>query len=95
MQDVDGMSDYTGILWIAGILGIVLMMGILKSKTEWMINLLLRGVAGMLGIYFINTFFAAFAGVSIGYNVLTFLIAGILGLPGIALMYGINFYMLL
>lgn len=96
MQGVDKMSNYTGILWIVGILGIVLLMGVLKRRTEWVINFLLRGVMGMLGIYFINMILASSVPeVGMGYNVVTFLVSGILGLPGIALMYGVNFYMLL
>ena len=63
---------------------------------EWVINFLFRGVAGMLGIYFINMLLAgSVGGVSIGYNMISFLLSGVLGLPGIVLMYGINFYMLL
>lgn len=90
------MSEYTGVLWIAVILGIVLMMGILKSKADWIVNFLLRGIMGMLGIYFINMLpVVSESGAVMGYNVLTFLISGILGLPGIALIYGINFYMML
>jgi len=90
------MSDYSGILWIAGVLGIVLFMGMLKSRAEWIINFLFRGVVGMLGIYFINMLLSSSVPeVRMGYNLLTFLISGLLGLPGIALIYGINFYMLL
>ncbi|MBQ8596627.1 MAG: pro-sigmaK processing inhibitor BofA family protein [Lachnospiraceae bacterium] len=90
------MSDYTGVLWIVGILGIVLLMGIIKSRAEWVINFVLRGIMGMLGIYFINMLTASQAsGAAVGYNLLTFFISGVLGIPGIALMYGIHFYMLL
>lgn len=90
------MSDYTGVLWIVGILGIVLLMGIIKSRAEWVINFVLRGIMGMLGIYFINMLTVSQAsGAAVGYNLLTFLVSGVLGIPGIALMYGINFYMLL
>ena len=90
------MSEYTGILWIVVILGIVLMMGILKSKADWIVNFLLRGIMGMLGIYFVNMLPAVTErGGAMGYNILTFVIGGTLGLPGIALMYGINFYMML
>lgn len=90
------MSEYTGVLWIVAILGIVLMMGILKSKAEWIVNFILRGIMGMLGIYFINMLpLVSGNGIFIGYNIFTFLISGVLGLPGIALMYGINFYMML
>ena len=90
------MSNNTGALWIIGILGIVLLMGIIKSRAEWMINFILRGIMGMLGIYFINMLTASpVPAAAVGYNLVTFLVSGILGIPGVALMYGINFYMLL
>ena len=88
------MSDYTGVLWIVGILGIILIMGMIKSKAEWIINLILRGVAGMLGIYFVNMLAAgSLPEISLGYNGITFLISGILGMPGVLLMYGIGLYL--
>lgn len=88
------MSDYTGVLWIAGILGITLIMGMIKSKAEWIINLILRGVAGMLGIYFVNMLVAgSLPEISLGYNGITFLISGILGMPGVLLMYGLGLYL--
>lgn len=31
----------------------------------------------------------------VGYNVITFLTSAFLGFPGVAVLYGINFYMLL
>ncbi len=90
------MDTYTGIILIAVILVIVLMIGTMKSRAEWMINFLLRGVLGMMSIYFVNFLFAdAFPGLEIGYNAITFLTTGVLGFPGIAMLYGINFYMLL
>lgn len=90
------MNGYEGIWWITGILGIVLMMGLLRNKAEWVINFVLRGIMGMLEIYFLNMILAMSTfGVSIGYNLYTFLVSGIMGLPGVALMYGIHFYMML
>lgn len=90
------MNTYTGIILIAVILVVVLLIGTMKSRAEWMINFVLRGVLGMMSIYFVNFLLAdAFPGIQIGYNPITFLTTGILGFPGIAMLYGINFYMLL
>lgn len=90
------MDTYTGIIMIAVILVAVLMIGTMKSRAEWLINFLLRGVLGMMSIYFVNFLLAdALPGLEIGYNAITFLTTGVLGFPGIAMLYGINFYMLL
>lgn len=90
------MSTYAGIILIAVILVVVLLIGTMKSRAEWIINFVLRGVLGMMSIYFVNFLLAdAVPGIQIGYNVITFLTSGILGVPGIAMLYGINFYMLL
>ena len=90
------MDTQTGIWFIAGILGFVLLIGAMKNKAELVINFALRGVLGMMSIYFLNLFLAELApGMRVGYNPITFLTSGILGFPGVAMLYGINFYMLL
>ncbi|MDE6202891.1 MAG: pro-sigmaK processing inhibitor BofA family protein [Lachnospiraceae bacterium] len=90
------MENYTGAFLIIGILVFVLLIGAVKNKAEWMLNFVLRGIAGMMAVYFLNLFLAdVVPGMKIGYNPITFLTSGILGLPGIAMLYGINFYMLL
>lgn len=90
------MDTYAGVFLIIGILAVVLIIGAVKNKTEWIVNFMLRGVMGMMSIYFLNLLLAdILPGVRIGYNPITFVTTGILGFPGIAMLYGINFYMLL
>ncbi len=90
------MDTYMGIFLIVGILILVLFIGAMKSRAEWIINFVLRGVMGMMIIYFVNFLFAdSLPDMRIGYNSITFLTGGFLGIPGIAMLYGINFYMLL
>lgn len=90
------MDTYSGILWIVGALGAVLMIGSIKNRTEIIINFILRGVFGMMVIYFANYFFSQhIPNMEIGYNLLTFCTSGFLGIPGICLLYGINLYMIL
>ena len=48
------MDTYTGIFYIVAILAIVLFIGVFKNRAEWIINLILRGISGMLMIYFLN-----------------------------------------
>lgn len=90
------MDTYSGILWITGALATVLMMGVFRNHVEIIINFILRGVLGMMIIYFINYFLSEqIPGMEIGYNILTFCTTGLLGVPGILMLYGINLYMLL
>ncbi|HPF30155.1 MAG TPA: pro-sigmaK processing inhibitor BofA family protein [Lachnospiraceae bacterium] len=84
----------TGIFLIVGILVLVLFIGVMRNHTEWILNFILRGVSGMMMIYFANYALKGWApGMEIGYNLLTFLTSGILGFPGVAMLYGIIFYM--
>ena len=90
------MNTYTGGFLILGILVLVLLIGAMKSRTEWMVNFVLRGVMGMMMVYFFNFVLAdMMPDLRIGYNFITFLASGFLGIPGVALLYGINFYMLM
>ena len=91
-----GMDMNTGVFLIVGILIVILLIGALKNQAEWIINFVLRGVLGMMSIYFLNLLLAdVMPGMKLGYNLITFLTTGILGFPGVAMLYGINFYMLL
>lgn len=90
------MDTYSSILWIVGALITVLLIGTFKTRAEMIVNFILRGVLGMMMIYFGNYFLAErMPGMEIGYNLLTFCASGVLGMPGILMLYGINFYMLL
>ena len=90
------MDTYTGIFYIVAILAIVLFIGVFKNRAEWIINLILRGISGMLMIYFLNFLFEKeYPAMEMGYNLVTFLTSAILGFPGVAMLYGINFYMIL
>lgn len=90
------MDTYTGVFLIVGILVLVLLIGAMKSRAEWIINFVLRGVMGMMIVYFLNFLLAdTMPDMRIGYNSITFLAGGFLGVPGVAMLYGINFYMLL
>lgn len=55
-----------------------------------------RGVLGMGVIYFLNIALVS-QGVltQVGMNVLTFCTSGILGIPGVILLYGIQFFQML
>lgn len=87
------METYTGAFIIIIVCILVLFMGVFKSKMEWIINFILRGVTGIVGIYFINMFLEKQQIASgIGINLVNVLTSGFLGFPGLILLYGINFY---
>lgn len=45
-----------GMLAILGVCLIVLIIGALGRKVEWLVNFILRAVMGTVGIYFVNYF---------------------------------------
>ena len=65
-------------------------------KKEWMLNVILRSILGIIAMYFINGALES-AGVSlgVGINGATVLTSGILGFPGVAMLYGITFYQIM
>ncbi len=86
----------TGAIIIVVVCILILLMGAFKAKMEWIINFILRGVAGTVGIYFINMFLhSQNINAEIGINAVNVLTSGFLGIPGLILLYGIRFYGLL
>ena len=58
-----------------------------------MVNFFVRVVVGIALVFFVNEFMSL-QGVPVqfGINQITVLTSGILGVPGVALLYGISFY---
>jgi len=69
-------------LILYGIIAIVLLFVVLKIF-KWPLKILLNGIFGVILLYVVNIIGANF-GFSIGINIVTALIAGILGIPGVA-----------
>lgn len=63
----------------------------MKEKgIEIIVNFIVRAVLGAAVIFFVNQFLdSQKIPVAVGVNLLSFLTSGILGLPGVALLYGI------
>ncbi|MCM1064640.1 MAG: pro-sigmaK processing inhibitor BofA family protein [Eubacterium sp.] len=75
---------------------VVLMVGAAKRKSEWMLNILMRGILGTIAIYFINNTLTGLGiPIEVGINPVTVLTSGILGFPGLAALYGIGIYKIL
>lgn len=93
-MDVNNINK--GIIVIIAICIIVLFIGIMKKKVEIVVNFILRATVGILGIYFVNEFFAyQNIEIAVGINPITVLTSGILGLPGFLFLYGVVIYKLL
>ena len=87
------MDHQNAVMIIVAVCAAVLVIGALKRKKEWLINLAFRTVMGTLGIFFINQGLANWGmQSSIGINAVTVLTTAILGFPGLFLLYGIHFY---
>ena len=90
------MERFGGMAAIIFVCIIVLVVGAFGRKIEWLVNFTLRAVMGTVGIYFVNYFLLAQnIGVSVGINPMTVLTSGILGFPGLIVLYGIDFFKIL
>lgn len=90
------MELYYGIGAIAGICVLILLMGAVKQKTQWIFIFLLRSVAGVVGVSVVNSLLEGQGiALSAGINPVSVLTIGTLGICGFALVYGILLYQLL
>jgi inhibitor of the pro-sigma K processing machinery len=56
---------------------------------KWLLRIIKNGALGVAGLLAGN-YIMAFAGLAVGINVLTVLVVGLLGLPGLVLLYVIR-----
>ena len=90
------MGNAGGMLAILGVCLIVLIIGAMGRKVEWLVNFILRAVMGTIGIYCLNYLLATQQiSVAVGINPLTILTSGVLGVPGIAVLFGIHLFKIL
>lgn len=90
------MENAGGMLAILAVCLIVLAIGAMGRKVEWLVNFVLRAVMGTVGIYCLNYILATRQiAVAVGINPLTILTSGVLGFPGLAVLYGIHFFKIL
>lgn len=86
MQD-----KFISFIIMLGALAAVLLIGALKKRAEWLLTFLFRSVVGCVFIYFANLLLASYnMQIAIGLNPVTVLTCGILGFPGVLLLYAIN-----
>ena len=67
---------------IYALIGLIVLYVLIKLL-KWPIKLLINGICGVILLYIVNVIGAAF-GLHIAINIITALIAGIFGIPGVA-----------
>lgn len=89
-------EEWLGTAAIVIACAVVLLLGVLKKRMEWILNLVMRSILGTIAIYFINVWLdSAGISVEVGINAFTVLTSGILGFPGVLALYGIGLYKIL
>ena len=90
------MNQPENLLWLIGAAVLLLIFSFFARKAEWLINFVLRSIMGTIAIYFINMgiTFLGFSTV-VGINAASVLTTGILGIPGIVMLYGLSIYAIL
>ena len=90
------MEQYTDIIILFSGITIFFFLAVFTKKPTLFITFMLRGLLGGMIIYFANLGFQK-AGilVSVNLNSASLLTSGILGFPGLLLLYGIKIYKLL
>ncbi len=87
------MDNQAGVILIVSICAGVLLIGAMKRNLEWLLDFVLRTVIGCLVIFLANILLKKTGlGEGIGINPVTVLTSGILGFPGLFLLFGIYFY---
>lgn len=62
----------------------------MKEKKQFLVNFIVRAILGMGIIFFANQFFVyKQIALNVGFNAVSFVVSGLLGLPGVAMLYGI------
>ena len=90
------MENMGGMAAILGVCLVVLIIGAMGKKVEWLVNFVLRAVMGTIGIYGLNLLLASQQfPVAVGINTLTLLTTGNHGFQGVVVLYGIHFFKIL
>ena len=84
------MESVTGIGIIIGMCVLVLFIVLFRRKMEFVLNFLIRSLFGLVGIFFVNQLMIMEGiNLEVGMNLFTLLTSGILGFPGVIMLYGV------
>lgn len=84
VSSLEVIQSLDGKLIIYGIIGILILFIVLKVF-KWPLKILLNGIFGVILLYIVNLI-GGYFNFYIGINIVTALIAGILGIPGVAVL---------
>lgn len=85
-----------GILAVAGVCVLILLIGIIKKRGEFLLNFATRTVVCLIAACFLNSFLASRRlDAAVGFNLISVLTCGSLGFCGLLALYGILFLQLL
>lgn len=87
------MEMYQGAFFILAVLGMVMLMMAVKTNSMLLLNFILRSLTGSLLIFGIDQWMTTVGySLYVGLNPGTVLTSGILGFPGVILLFGIKIY---
>ena len=90
------MELYQGAFIIIAVFGILMLILVVKTNSNLILNFLLRSMAGTLLIFGVNKIMEFYdVSIVVGLNPVTVLTSGILGFPGVILLFGIKIYSIL
>ncbi len=89
-------GEWLGTGAVVAVCLLVVLFGAMRKKMEWLLNVIMRSILGIIAMYFINQALAE-AGLflGVGINPVTVLTSGILGFPGLMALYAIGLYQFL
>ena len=93
-KERSGQMEKEGWMIVGVILcAMILLFVALRKNSEWLMNFILRGIMGTIGIYMINQLLIM-QGMSctVGINPCTVLTSAGLGFPGLILLFGLRLY---
>ena len=90
MDGIQGMLNQENAGWIVGMCVLVLLIGLGGRYIRRLFVTVLRAAVGTAGIYCLDLLFAALGiGLHAGINLFNMLVVGVLGFPGLGLLYAV------
>lgn len=85
------MNNFSGAAIIISMCFIILLIVLMKQRAELLLNFLIRGIVGGMIICAVNkVMISQQMEILVGLNPYTVLTSGFLGIPGVAMLYGIH-----